>query len=324
MKAIIYETYGSAEVLQYKDVEKPTPQAHEVLVKVRASSANPLDWRMMRATPFLARLENGLFRPKETRLGADLSGYVEAIGSGVTEFVPGDEVFGDNFGTGLGAFAEYVCVAEDRLTLKPPRVSFENAAAVPLAAMTALQGLQAGQIRAGQKVLINGASGGVGSFAVQIAKALGAEVTGVCSTRNVELVRSIGADHVIDYTREDFTASGQQYDLIYCAVGNHSIAEYKRALRPEGTCVIVGLTSLARMFSHLIFGSLKPKNGAKRVGIMGTVKPNKKDLETLKTLLEAGKIVPVIDRCYSLSETAEAMRYLETGRARGKVVITVM
>jgi NADPH:quinone reductase-like Zn-dependent oxidoreductase len=323
MKAIIYEVYGSADVLQLKDVEKPAPQPNEVLVKVYASSANPLDWRMMRAEPFLARLENGLFKPKETRLGADLAGRVETVGSAVTQFQPGDEVFGDNFGSGLGAFAEYVSVSEDRIVLKPSRVSFEDAAAVPLAAMTALQGLQLGQIQPGQKVLINGASGGVGSFAVQIAKALGAEVTGVCSTRNVEMVRSIGADHVIDYTQEDFTANGQQYDMIYCAVGNHSIAEYKRALTAEGMCVIVGFKSLGRMFKHLIFGSLKPKAGAKRVGMMGTVKSNKKDLETLRGLLEAGKIKPVIDRCYPLSETADAMRYLETGRAQGKVVITV-
>jgi NADPH:quinone reductase-like Zn-dependent oxidoreductase len=323
MKAIVYETYGSADVLQFKDVDKPTPQPNEVLVKIYASSVNPLDWRMMRATPFLARLENGLFKPKETRLGADLAGRVEAIGSSVTQFQPGDEVFGDNFGSGLGSFAEYVCVSEDRLALKPSRMSFEDAAAVPLAAMTALQGLQLGHIQPGQKVLINGASGGVGTFAVQIAKAFGAEVTGVCSTRNIELVRSIGADHIIDYTQEDFTANGQQYDMIYCAVSNHSIAEYKRALTAQGMCVIVGFTSLGGMFRHLIFGSLKPKAGVKRVGMMGTVKSNKRDLETLKTLLEAGKLTPVVDRCYPLSEIADAIRYLETGRAKGKVVITV-
>lgn len=323
MKAIIYETYGSADVLQFKNVDKPAPQGNEVLVKIYASSANPLDWRMMRAAPFLARLDNGLFKPKETRLGADIAGRVEAVGSGVTEFRPGDEVMGDNFGTGLGAFAEYVCVSEDRLVLKPSRMTFEDAAAVPLAAMTALQGLNIGQIQPGQKVLINGASGGVGSFAVQIAKSLGAEVTGVCSTRNVELVRSIGADHVIDYTKEDFTANGQQYDVIFCAVGNHSLAEYKRALTAQGVCIIAGFSSLGRMFSHLIFGSLKPKPGQKRVGMMGTVKSNKRDLETLRQLLEAGKVRPVVDSCYALHEVPDALRYLETGRARGKVVITV-
>ena len=323
MKAIIYETYGSADVLQLKDVEKPAPQPNEVLVKVHASSANPLDWRMMRASPFLARLENGLFKPKETRLGADLAGRVEAVGSSVTQFRPGDEVFGDNFGSGLGAFAEYVCVSEERLALKPSRVSFEDAAAVPLAAMTALQGLQLGKIQPGQKVLINGASGGVGTFAVQIAKALGAEVTGVCSTRNMEMVRSIGADHVIDYTQEDFTRSGQQYDLIYCAVGNHSITEYKRALKPQGVCVIAGFTSLRLMFEHLILGPRRSKVGGQRVGIMGTVKSNRDDLEMLRQLLETGKVMPVIDRCYALDQVPDALRYLETGRAKGKVIITV-
>jgi NADPH:quinone reductase-like Zn-dependent oxidoreductase len=323
MQAIIYETYGSADVLQLKTVAKPVPQANEVVVKIHASSANTLDWRMMRATPFLARLDNGLFKPKETRLGADLAGRVEAVGSEVTRFRLGDEVMGDNFRSGLGAFAEYVSVAEDRLVLKPSRMSFEEAAAVPLAAMTALQGLQLAQIKPGQKVLINGASGGVGSFAVQIAKAFGAEVTGVCSTRNVELVRSIGADHVIDYTQEDFTANGQQYDVILCAVGNHSLAEYKRALSTEGVGVIVGFSGLARMFSHLIFGSLKANPGQKRVGIMDTVASNPQDLETLRGLLDAGKVTPVIDRRYALHEVPDALRYLETGRARGKVVITV-
>lgn len=323
MKAIIYETYGSADVLQFKDIEKPAPKPNEVLVKVHASSANPLDWRMMRATPFLARLENGLFKPKVTRLGADLAGRVEAVGSSVIQFRSGDEVFGDNFGSGLGAFAEYVCVSEDRLALKPSRTSFEDAAAVPLAAMTALQGLQMGKIQPGQKVLINGASGGVGTFAVQIAKALGAEVTGVCSTRNLDIVRSIGADHVIDYTQEDFTRNGQQYDLIYCAVGNHTITEYKRALKPQGICVIVGFTSLRLMFEHLILGPRRSKAGGQRVGIMGTVKSNKHDLETLRQLLEAGKVTPVIDRCYPLQQVPDALRYLETGRAKGKVVVTV-
>lgn len=323
MKAIIYETYGSADVLQFKDIEKPAPKPNEVLVKVHASSANPLDWRMMRATPFLARLENGLFKPKVTRLGADLAGRVEAVGSSVIQFRSGDEVFGDNFGSGLGAFAEYVCVSEDRLALKPSRTSFEDAAAVPLAAMTALQGLQMGKIQPGQKVLINGASGGVGTFAVQIAKALAAEVTGVCSTRNLDIVRSIGADHVIDYTQEDFTRNGQQYDLIYCAVGNHTITEYKRALKPQGICVIVGFTSLRLMFEHLILGPRRSKAGGQRVGIMGTVKSNKHDLETLRQLLEAGKVTPVIDRCYPLQQVPDALRYLETGRAKGKVVVTV-
>jgi NADPH:quinone reductase-like Zn-dependent oxidoreductase len=324
MKAIVYTQYGSPDVLQFKDVEKPTPKDHEVLVKIHAASVNTLDWRMMRATPFLARLDNGLFKPKQTRLGADLAGRVEAVGSGVTQFQPGDEVFGDIWLNGLGGFAEYGCTREDTLVLKPTNISFEDAAAIPLAALTALQGLRdKGQLHSGQKVLINGASGGVGTSAVQIAKSFGAEVTGVCSTRNLDLVRSIGADHVIDYTREDFTRNGQQYDLIYCAVGNRSIADYQRALKPQGVCVIAGFTTLRLMFEHSIFGPRRSKAGGQRVGMMGTVKPNQADLLCMKGLLEAGKVVPVIDRCYPLSETAEAIRYLEAGRARGKVVITV-
>ncbi len=324
MKAIIYPKYGSADVLQFRETEKPTPEAHEVLVKIYAASVNPLDWHLMRATPFLARLENGLFKPKETRLGADFAGQIEAVGSGVTQFQPGDEVIGDNFGLGLGAFAEYLCVNEAVVTLKPAQLSFETAAAVPTAALTALQGLQnKGHIQAGQKVLINGASGGVGTFAVQIARAFGAEVTGVSSTRNLELVRSIGADHVIDYTQEDFTRNGQQYDLIYCAVGNRSVSDYLRALAPQGIAVIAGFTTLRLMFSHMILGPRRSKPEGKRIGLMGTVKPNQKDLAFLNELLEAGRVIPVIDRCYPFSETAEAVRYLEAGRAQGKVVITV-
>jgi len=324
MKAIIYTQYGSPDVLQFKDIEKPTPKDDEVLVKIHAASVNPLDWHLMRAEPFLARLEAGLFKPKNPRLGADIAGRVEAVGKGVTQFQPGDEVFGDIWLSGLGGFAEYGSVHEDSLVLKPPHISFEEADAVPVAALTALQGLRdKGQIRAGQKVLINGASGGVGTFAVQIAKSFGAEVTGVCSTRNMDMVRSIGADHVIDYTREDFTQNGQQYDLIYCAVGNRSISDYKRALKPQGTCVIVGFTTLRLLFEHMILGPRRSQAGGKRVGLSGTVKPNQKDLTVVKELLEARKIVPVIDKCYALNETAEAIRYLETGRARGKVVITV-
>jgi NADPH:quinone reductase-like Zn-dependent oxidoreductase len=224
----------------------------------------------------------------------------------------------------MSSFAEYVCANEDALALKPAKTTFEQAAAVPLAALTALQGLRnKGQIQPGQKVLINGASGGVGTFAVQIAKSFGAEITGVCSTRNLDMVRSIGADHVIDYTREDFTQNGQQYDLIYCAVGNRSITDYKRALKPQGVCVIAGFTSLRLLFEHMILGPRRSKAGGKRVGLMPTMKPNKQDLAFVKELLEAGKVVPVIDRCYPLSETAEAIRYLETGHAKGKVVISM-
>ncbi len=325
MKAIVYTNYGSPDVLQYKDVEKPTPKDNEVLVKIHAASANPADWHTMRATPFLARLVNGFFKPKNPRLGADVAGRVEAVGRNVTQFQVGDEVFGCMTLNEMSSFAEYVCVHEDAaLALKPANMTFEQVAAVPLAAFTAIQGLRdTGHIQAGQKVLINGASGGVGTFAVQIAKAFGAEVTGVCSTRNLDMVRSIGADHVIDYTKEDFTNSGQQYDLLYCAVGNRSISDYQRALKPQGACVIAGFTNMRLLFEYMILGPRRSKAGGQQVGLMSTMKPNKNDLVFLKELLEAGKVKPVIDRSYPLTETAEAIRYLETGRARGKVVITV-
>lgn len=257
-------------------------------------------------------------KPKDTRLGVDVAGQVEAVGSNVTEFQPGDEVFGEC----MGSFAEYVCAAEKYLVSKPASISFEAAAASPVAGFTALQGLRdKGQIQPGQKVLISGASGGVGTFAVQIAKSFGTEVTGVCSTRNLEMVRSIGADHVIDYTQEDFTKNGQ-YDLVYDAVGNRSLSDLRRALSPQGVCVIAGFTSLPRLFEHMVLGPLVSKTGGKKVGSMGA-KPNKRDLVAIKELLEAGKVVPVIDRCYPLGETAEAIRYLEKGHARGKVVITI-
>jgi NADPH:quinone reductase-like Zn-dependent oxidoreductase len=320
MKAIIFTQYGSPDVLQVVEVEKPTPNENQVLVEVRAAAANPLDWHRMRADPFLVRLDGGLFKPKNPKLGADLAGIVEAVGRNVTEFKPGDEVFG---GSG-GAFAEYACVHQKYLALKPANVSFAEAAATPVVGFTALQGLRdTGKIQSGQTVLVNGASGGVGSCAVQIAKVYGTEVTGVCSGRNLELVRSIGADHVIDYTREDFTRNGRQYDLIYDAVGNRAVADYKRALTPQGTCVIAGFTTMPRLFEHLILGALLSKSGGKKVGMMGTAKPNKADLLVLKAMLEKGQIVPVIDRTYPLAETAAAIRYLETGRARGKVIITV-
>lgn len=320
MKAIIWTEYGSPNVLQLKEVEKPTPGEDKVLVKIHAASANPLDWHRMRGEPFIARLDGGLLKPRDPRLGADIAGRVEEVGKNVTQFRPGDEVFGE---IGAGGFAEYVCVREDALALKPANVSFEQAAAAPVAAFTALQGLHdTGHIQHGQKVLVNGASGGVGSFAVQIAKSFGTEVTGVCSTRNLEMVRSIGADHVIDYTKEDFTNNEQHYDLIYDAVGNRSASDYKRALNPQGTCVIAGFTTLSRLFEHMVLGPLMSRNG-KKIGLMGTAEANKKDLEFIKELLAAGKVVPVIDRRYPLSETAEAIRYLEEGHARGKVIITV-
>jgi NADPH:quinone reductase-like Zn-dependent oxidoreductase len=320
MKAIVYTQYGSPDVLQLKEVEKPVPKDGEILVKIQAASANPLDWHLMRGAPFLARIAGGLRKPKDPRLGADFAGRVESVGNNVTQFQPGDEVFG----AGTGSFAEYASVPENTVALKPTKSSFEEAAAIPVAAITALQGLRdKGQIHSGQKVLVNGASGGVGTFAVQIAKAFGTEVTGVCSTLNVDLVRSIGADHVIDYTQEDFTQNGQHYDLIYDAVGNRSVSDYKRALNPNGTCVIAGFQNLSRLFEHMVLGPLRSKTGNKKVGLMGIAKMNQKDLVYVKELLEAGKVVPVIERRYPLRETAQAIRYLEEGHARGKVVITV-
>jgi NADPH:quinone reductase-like Zn-dependent oxidoreductase len=321
MKAIIYEQYGSPDVLQLKEVEKPTPKDNEVLIKVHAAAANPLDWHRMRGAPFLVRLSDGLLKPKNKGLGADIAGQVEAVGSSVVQFQPGDEVFGD---ISAGGFAEYVCVPENLLTLKPANLSFEEAASVPVVALTALQGLRdTGQIQPGQKVLINGASGGVGTFAVQLAKSFGGDVTGVCSMRNLEMVRSIGADQVIDYTQEDFTKNGQRYDLVYDAVGNRSVSDYKRALKPNGQCVVAGFTTLSHLFQVILLGAWVSRNGGQKIGIMGMAQANKKDLLLIKELLEAEKVAPVIDRCYPLNETAEAIRYLEEGHARGKVVITV-
>ena len=320
MKAIVYTKYGSPDVLQFKEVEKPAPTDGQILVKIYAASANPLDWHLMRASPFLARLAGGLRKPKDPRLGADFAGRVEAVGANVAQFQPGDEVFGAS----TGAFAEYICVAESEVALKPAGLSFEQAAVVPVAATTALQGLRdTGQIHTGQRVLVNGASGGVGTFAVQIARAFGTEVTGVCSTRNLDMVRSIGADHAIDYMKEDFTRTGQHYDLIYDAVGNSSVSAYRRALNPGGTCVVAGFTSLPRLFEHMLLGPLRSKIGDKKVGLMGTAQIKQKDLVSLRELLEAGKVTPVIDRRYSLREVPEAIRYLEAKHARGKVVITV-
>jgi len=323
MQAVVFYNYGSPDILKLEEVAKPTPKDDEVLVKVHSASANPLDWHIMRGSPFLARLEFGLRKPGINRLGADVAGRVEAVGKNVKDFKPGDEVFGDTFDSGLGSFAEYVCVPEKNLVLKPAHISFEAAAAVPIAAITALQGLRRGQIKPGQKVLINGASGGVGHFGVQLAKAFDTEVTAVCSGRNSEMVRSIGADHVLDYTKEDFTRTGQQYDLIFDAVGNRSVSDLKRALTPNGIAVIAGFTSLRNLFQHMIVGALVSRIGTRKIGMMDTAKTTKEDLLFLSDLLATGKIVPVIDRCYPLKETAEAIRYLETSRARGKVMIGV-
>lgn len=322
MQAIVYHICGSPDVLKLEEVEKPVPQDNEVLVKVIAGSAAAGNWHLLRADPFLVRLTAGLLKPKYKILGSDMAGRVEAVGRNVTQFQPGDEVLGDLSACGFGAFAEYVAVPEHALALKPARVTFEEAAAVPVSAVTALQGLRdKGQIRAGQKVLINGASGGVGTFAVQIAKAFGAEVTGVCSTQNLDLVRSLGADQVIDYTQEDFTQNGQQYDLIMAANGYHPIADYRRALSPQGVYVMSGGSGV-QMFEAMLQGSWISMTGSKKMGNL-LARPNQADLVFVTGLLEAGKVVPVIDRCYPLAETAEAIRYLEAGHARGKVVITV-
>ena len=321
MKAIVYDKYGPPDVLELQEVEKPVVKDDEVLVKVHAASVNPADWHVMRADPFLIRLMGmGLLKPKSKILGADIAGQVEAVGSNVKQFQPGDEVFGD---ISRGGFAEYACVTENRLVLKPANLSFEEAASVPLAALTALQGLRdKGQIQPGQKVLIHGASGGVGTFAVPIAKSFGAEVTGVCSTRNVDMVRSIGADHVIDYTKEDFTQNGQHYDLILAVAGNRSVFEYKRSLSPKGIYVMIGGSSTTLMFSSMLLGPLISTFGSQKMGFM-MAKINQNDMVFIKELLEAEKVTPVIDRSYTLSEVPEAIRYLEEGHAQGKVVITM-
>jgi NADPH:quinone reductase-like Zn-dependent oxidoreductase len=327
MKAIVYTKYGPPDVLQLKEVEKPTPNDDQVLVQVHAASVNPAD-RARLGLPFLVRLGlgllkpklvDGILKPKNTVLGADIAGRVGAVGRNVTKFQPGDEVFG----VGVGGFAEYACAAETKLALKPANVSFEEAAAVPVAAVTALQGLRdAGGIRPGQKVLIQGASGGVGTFAVQLAKSFGAEVTAVCSTRNLDTARLIGADHVIDYTQEDFTRNGQRYDLVFAVNGYHSLSDYKRALSPQGIYVCAGGT-MPQIFQAMLLGSLMSRKGGKKMGSMGIAKINQKDLVFLGELLDAGKLRPVIDRRYPLSEVADALRYLAEGHARGKLVIAV-
>jgi len=319
MKAIVYKEYGPPDVLQLKEVEKPAPKEDEVLVKVHAASINYSDWHILRGDLLLRLMGNGLLKPKHKILGDDIAGRVEAVGVNVKQFQPGDEVFGiSNF----GAFAEYVSVHENALALKPASMTFEEAAAVPVAGITALQGLRDhGQIQPGQKVLINGASGGVGTFAVQIAKSFGAEVTGVCSTRKLDMLRSIGADVVIDYTKEDFTQNGPRYDLIFAVGGYRSIFDYKLALSPEGIYVCAGGSS-AQYFQGLLLGPLISMVGRKKLGSM-YANPNQKDYVFLIELLEAGKVVPVIDRRYPLSEVPEALRYLEEGHARGKVGITV-
>jgi len=316
MKAMVYTRFGPPDVLRLQEVEKPIPKDNEILIKVHAASVNAYDWRHLRADPFLIRLMGaGLLKPKHKILGADIAGQVESVGANVKQFQPGDEVFGDG---GYGGFAEYACVDENRFVLKPADLTFEEAAAVPMAALTALQGLRdKGLIQAGQKVLINGASGGVGTFAVQIAKSFDTEVTGVCSTTKMDLVRSIGADHVIDYTQEDITKNGKLYDLIFDIAAYRSISEYKRIMSSGGIYVLAG-GSMPRIFQLM----LKSMTGVKNMRLM-VANVNQKDLLFIKELLESGKVKSIIDKRYPLNETAEALRYLEEGRARGKVVISV-
>jgi NADPH:quinone reductase-like Zn-dependent oxidoreductase len=320
MKAIRYYKYGSPDVLQLEEVERPAPGENQVLIKVHASSINAADYHSRRAKPVIIRpMLGGIFRPKDPRLGSDVAGRIEAVGANVKQFQPGDEVFGF---TG-GAFAEYACSRETSVALKPANISFEEAAAVPVGAITALQGLRdAAKIQAGQKVLIQGASGSVGIFAVQLAKCFGAEVTAVCSTRNLDMVRALGADHVIDYTREDFTRSGRQYDLIFAVNGYHSLAAYKRALRPQGMYICAGGT-MPQIFEALLLGALMSRVFRRNLRSMGIAKINQEDLVYLAELLKTGKIKPVIDRCYTLEQIAEAFRYVEDRHPQGKVVITM-
>ena len=322
MKAIVYTKYGSPDVLQLKEIEKPTAKDDEVLVRVHAASINSWDWDLLRGRPFVNRLGGGLLKPKRIKiLGCDIAGRVEAVGRNVKQFQPGDEVFGDISGCGWGGFAEYVCAREDALALKPSRMTFEEAAAVPQAAVLALQSLRdKGQIQPGQRVLINGAGGGVGTFAVQIAKSFGAEVTGVDSASKLDMLLSIGADHVIDYAQEDFTKNGQRYDLIIDVVAHRSIFDYKRALNPSGIFVAIG-GSTARILQVVSLGPFISMTGSKKMGLL-LLKPNE-GLAFMIELFEAGKVVPIIDRCYPLSEVSEAFRYFGEGRAKGKVVITV-
>jgi NADPH:quinone reductase-like Zn-dependent oxidoreductase len=321
MKAVVRDAYGSPDVLKLQDVDKPAVADDGVLVRVRAVSVNRLDWYSVTGRPYIARLEGGVRKPKSRLMGTDFAGTVEAVGKDITHLRAGDEVFGGRD----GSFAEYLCVRVG-VALKPTHLTFEEAAAVPMAALTALQGLRDnGRIQPGQRVLINGASGGVGTFAVQIAKAFGAEVTAVCSTRNVERVRSIGADHVIDYTREDFTKSDQRYDLMFDNAGNRSWSHCRRVLNPRATVVLIGGPRINRVFGplgHVARVSLAALVGRRKV-VFFIAKFNRRDVEALAELLGAGKVAPVIDRRYELSAVADALRYLGEGHAQGKIVLSV-
>jgi NADPH:quinone reductase-like Zn-dependent oxidoreductase len=322
MKAIVCDQYGTPEVLQLREVDKPVVKNNDILVRVRAASVNPADWHFLTGTPYVMRIATGLSKPKSNILGLDVAGQVDEVGRDVTRFRPGDEVFGSHG----SAYAEYVCVPEDRIALKPANLTFEQAAAVPVAGVTALQGLRdKGQVRLGQKVLIIGASGGVGTFAVQLAKAFGADVTGVCSTRNVDMVRSLGADHVIDYTQEDFTRSGQRYDLIVQVAGTLPPSDCRRALTPKGTLVLCSGDGGGSWLGPIgrIAGAVVRSSFASQKVVMWIAESTHKDLVVLKELIEAGKVTPVIDRRYRLAEVPEALRYQGEGHAQGKTVITV-
>ena len=320
MKAVIRKRYGSPDVLQLAEVDQPTPGDNQVLVQVRAASVNKAEWYELTSPPLLRLISGGIRKPKRELLGADIAGRVEAVGAKVSRFKAGDEVFG----CGRGGFAEYVCAREDLLVPKPANVSFEEAAAVPVAAITALQGLRKGGIQPGKKVLVDGASGGVGTFAVQIAKSFGAEVTAVCSARNLDLARSLGADRVIDYDQEDFTKSGQTYDLILGVNGHHSIWGYRRSLTPAGAYMMAGSSKLVSSLPQvMLLGPLLSRKDGRRLGFMGIAKLNQDDLAALKDLLESGKLKPFVDKTFHFSEAAEAFRYLGEGHARGKVVVTI-
>ena len=323
MKSIVYREFGPPEVLRLEDVEKPSPGDQDVLIRVRAASLNPYDWHFLRGTPYFMRIAAGLLRPKTPRLGVDAAGVVEAVGNNVTQFKPGDAVFG----ACRGAFAEYACTAEAMLAAKPENVSFEQAASLPIAGLTALQGLRDfGRLQAGQKVLINGAAGGVGTFAVQIAKGYGAEVDAVCSAKNAELVRSLGADRAIDYTQEDFTKSGRRYDVIFDCMGNHSLIACRRVLNPKGIHLIVGGPKSPLMFGffvRMIASLLLSPFLSQKVMVVLAKLSKREDLPLLAELVSTGKIKPVIDSRYPLAEVPDAMRYLEQGHARGKILITV-
>ncbi|MGA5691616.1 NAD(P)-dependent alcohol dehydrogenase [Cytobacillus pseudoceanisediminis] len=322
MKAIVYQKYGSPDNLRLTDLDKPVPKDHEVLIKVHAAAVNYGNLVLLRGKPYLARFAYGLLRPKHTIPGGDIAGQVEAVGKEVTQFQPGDNVFGDLSGCGWGGFAEYVSVPEKALALKPANISFEEAAAVPMAGVTALQALRdKGNIHAGQKVLIYGASGGVGTFAVQIAKSFGAEVTGVCSTRNLDILHTLGADYAIDYQKEDFTKRTEKYDLILAINGYQPISAYKRALRSAGTYVLAG-GSGAQFTQAMVLGPWISLTGNKKMSSM-LQRQNQKDLFYMRELLEAGKVKPVIDRLFKLSEVDKAFRYFEEGHAQGKVIITM-